>query len=115
VRRLLYEEIKGLETHPNFLNARYLGYCLNVLGLEVGKKRDHRGDEYPLRRVVISFAQKHYLALVKRQHKIAAAVLLGTISFDKNKKRLVKTYREGLSLTAPTVTLDLMEPKGAAN
>jgi hypothetical protein len=46
VRRLLYEEIKGIETHPNFSNAAYLGYCLNVLGLEVGKKRDFRADEY---------------------------------------------------------------------
>jgi hypothetical protein len=87
---------------------------LNVLGLEVGKKRDHRRDEYPLRKAVISLAQKNYLALVERQHKVAAAVLLGTISFDKDKKQLVKTYNEGLNLVAPTITLDLMEPKTVA-
>jgi hypothetical protein len=114
VRRILYEEIKGLETHPNFLNARYLGYCLNVLGLDVGTKRDHRGDEYPLRKAVISFARKNYLALVERQHKVAAAVLLGTISFDKDKMQLVKTYNAGLDLVAPTVTLDLIEPEKPA-
>src|SRR5260370_1010172 len=114
VRRLLYEEIKGVETHPNFLNAAYLGYCLNVLGLDVGKKRDFRHDEYPLREAVISFAQKNYLALVERQHKVAAAVLVGTISFDKDKKQLVKTYNAGLNLVAPTVTLDLREPREPA-
>jgi hypothetical protein len=113
VRRLLYEEIKGVETHPNFLNAAYLGYCLNVLGLELGTKRGFRGDEYPLRKAVISFAQKNYLALVERQYKVAGAVLVGTISFDKSKKQLVKTYNAGLDLVAPTVTLDLMEPKTA--
>jgi hypothetical protein len=114
VRRLLYEEIKGVKTAPNFLNAAYLGYCLNVLGLQVGNKRGHRHDEYPLRKVVISFARRNYLALVERQHKVADAVLVGTISFDKDKKQLVKTYSAGLDLVAPTVTLDLMEPKTAA-
>lgn len=111
VRRLLYEEIKGVESHPNFQNAAYLGFCLNVLGLKVGKKNDFRRDEYPLRRAVISFARKNYLALVERQPKVADAVIIGSISFDKEKKQLVKTYRAGLDLVAPTVTLDLTEPK----
>ena len=66
---------------------------------------------YPLRKAVISFARKNYLALVQRQHKVAAAVLVGTISFDRDRKQLVKTYNEGLNLVAPTVTLDLIEPK----
>jgi hypothetical protein len=66
---------------------------------------------YPLRKAVISFARKNYLALVQRQPKAAAAVLMGTISFDKDKKQLVKTYVEGLNLVAPTDTLDLIEPK----
>jgi hypothetical protein len=114
VRRLLYEEIKGVETHPNFLNAKYLGYCLNVLGLNVGTKRGFRRDEYPLRKAVISIARKNYLALVQRQPKVAAAVLMGTISFDANKSQLVKTYAEGLNLVAPTVTLDLIGPKAPA-
>jgi hypothetical protein len=85
-----------------------------VLGLDVGKKRDYRGDEYPLRKAVISFARKNYLTLVDRQHKVAAAVLLGTISFDNDTKQLVKTYSEGLDLVAPTVTLDLIEPRKSA-
>jgi hypothetical protein len=114
VRRLLYEEVKGVEKHPNFKNAAYLGYLLNVLGLTEGNRRDFRQDDYPLRKAVISFARKNYLALVQRQHKVAAAVLVGTISFDEEKKQLVKTYREGLNLVAPTETLDLLEPKTAA-
>jgi hypothetical protein len=46
-----------------------------------------------------------------RQHKVAAAFLIETISFDKNKKQLVKTYNEGLHLVAPMDTLDLIGPK----
>jgi hypothetical protein len=47
----------------------------------------------------------------QRQPKVAAAVLVGTISFDKDRKQLVKTYSEGLDLIAPTDALDLIEPK----
>jgi hypothetical protein len=114
VRRLLYEEIKGVETRPIFLNAKYLGYCLNVLGLKEGNKSDFRHDDYPLRKVAISIARKNYLALVDRMPRVAAAVLLGSISFDKDKKQLVKTYSEGLRPVAPTDTLDLIEPKPTA-
>jgi hypothetical protein len=114
VRRLLYEEIKDIGTHPNFKNAAYLGYCLNVLGLTEGKKRDFRHDEFPLRKTVISLARKNYLALVERLPKVAAAVLIGTISFDQEKKRLVKTFSAGLDKVAPTITLDLIDPKRPA-
>jgi hypothetical protein len=111
VRRLLYEQVKGVEKHPDFLNAAYLGYLLNVLGLSDQRNRALRGEDHALRRVVIAFARRNYLPLVQRQHKIAEAVLMGTISFDKDKKQLVKTYSAGLDLVAPTDTLDLIEPK----
>lgn len=114
VRRLLYEEIKDIGAHPNFKNAAYLGYCLNVLGLAEGKKRDFRHDEFPLRKIVISLARKNYLALVERLPNVAAAVLIGTISFDQEKKQLVKTFTAGLDRVAPTVTLDLVDPKRPA-
>jgi hypothetical protein len=89
-------------------------HCLNVLGLDVGERRDYRLGEYALRKAVILFARRNYLALVARQSKVADAVLVGTISFAKDKKQLVKTYSEGLNLVAPTVTLDLMEPSPKA-
>jgi hypothetical protein len=113
VRRLLYEEIKDIGTHPNFRNAAYLGYCLNVLGLTEGKKRDFRHAEYPLRKTAISLARKNYLALVERLPKVADAVLIGTISFDQEKKQLVKTFSAGLEKVAPTVELNLDNPRNA--
>ncbi|MEY9220665.1 hypothetical protein [Bradyrhizobium ottawaense] len=109
VRRLLYEEIKSVATHPNFLNARYLGYLLNVLGVREDVKRDRQDGA--LRKVVISFARKNYLALVERQPFVAEAVLMGTITFDKEKRELVKTYIRGLALVAPTDRLKLLAPK----
>ena len=113
LRRLLYDEVVHLERGPNFRSAAVLGYLLNVLGVKEGTRRDYRTDKaYPLQKAVISWARRNYLWLVSRQHKVAAAVLLGTISFDAERHQLVKTYREGLSLTAPTDTLDLDQPIG---
>jgi hypothetical protein len=108
LRRRLYEEILSLERSPNFQNGAVLGFCLNVMGLTIGPKSDHRSrDEFPLRRATISWARKNYLWLIKRQPKAAKAALLGTITFDSKKKRLVKTYIEGLNKKAPQVFLDL--------
>lgn len=110
LRRLLYDEIVSLGKVPNFRSAPILGLCLNVMGLSVGAKRDHTRGEYQLRKAVLSWARRKYLWLVREQHKVAAACLVGTISFDVEHKRLVKTYIEGLHLEPPRDYLDLMEP-----
>jgi len=41
VRRLLYDEIKRMDTFGNFKGARILGYCLHVLGLTLMDR--HKG------------------------------------------------------------------------
>jgi hypothetical protein len=111
LRRLLYEEVRSIERFPNFANAALLGYCLNVMGLRVGKKRDHTAaGECQLRTAVISWARRNYLWMVKRSPKAANAVLIGTISFDAENKRLVKTYVEGLRSEPPRDYLPLEEP-----
>jgi hypothetical protein len=107
LRRLLYEEVRTLEDIPNFQNGALLGYLLNVFGPALGPKQGHRRDEYPLRRVVLAWTHRNYLWLAKRQPKAANAALLGTITFDARKKRLVKTYREGLSKKPAQDFLDL--------
>jgi hypothetical protein len=112
LRRLIYEEIKTIKRFPNFANAAVLGYCLNVMGLSVGKKRDHRTEEYQLRKTVISWTERNYLWMVKRSPKAADAVLMGMISFDAENKRLVKTYSEGLRSEPPREYLPLEEPTG---
>jgi len=107
LRRLLYEEILSIEKGPHFANAPILGFLLNVLGVKLGQKRRYAPGEYQLAKVVISWASRKYLWLVKRNAKVAAAVLIGTISFDAKRKQLVKTYIAGLNKKAPTDTLTL--------
>lgn len=110
LRRLLYEEIRELEKLPNYRSAAILGICLNVTGLKARYKGDPTRGEYQIRKVVISWARHNYLRLLQHQHKVAEACLIGTISFDAENRRLVKTYSEGLNLVAPKEYLDLLEP-----
>jgi hypothetical protein len=110
LRRLIYEEIRSIERVPHFVNAAVLGLCLNVMGLSLGNKRDFRVAEYPVRKVVLSWAKKHYLWMVKRGPKAAQAAEVGWISFDAENKRLVQSFNEGLRKKAFHVYLTLDEP-----
>ncbi|MEH2512532.1 hypothetical protein V1291_003886 [Nitrobacteraceae bacterium AZCC 1564] len=102
LRRLLYEEITS---GRNYKSAKYLGFCLNVMGLQPLPR--YRGLEQPLRRAVIAWARRNYLSFADAYPDVAAAALVGTISFDADNKRLVKTYSKGLEKVAPTDMLDL--------
>jgi|SRR5664280_683395 hypothetical protein len=95
-----YAEIQSIERFPNFRNAAILGYCLNISGLQVGSHKKDDG-EYAFRKVVIAWTKRNYLWLVKKNPKVAKAILVGKLSFDARKKQLVKTYEKGLNQKAP--------------
>jgi hypothetical protein len=109
LRRLLYEEIKDIKRFPNFKNARYLGYCLNISGLTLGPHKPADADHI-FRKAVISWAKKNYLWMLEENAKVAKAVLIGRLSFELDKKQLVKTYEEGLREEALREVLDLDPP-----
>lgn len=103
LRRLLYNEILQLEEFPNYKSSKILGFCLNVMGLKIGKRREY----YPLHKVVLAWTRNNYLRLKSIQPEVAESCLIGSISFDKQGTRLVKTYFKGLNLEAPKEYLEL--------
>ena len=109
VRRRLYEEIKSIEKFPNFKNARYLGYCLNISGMALGPHKRAGGD-YVFRKAIINWTKKHYLWMVQHSPKVANAVLIARLSFDPKDGVLVKTYEEGIREKAPQQFLKLDPP-----
>lgn len=110
LRRLLYDEVRRMEQYPNYKSAKILGICLNVLGLTLPeKKRAFRSDEYALKKAILAWTKKHYLRLVEVQPEVAAACLAGTVTFDADNARLVKTYVKGLRLEAPKEYLELQK------
>lgn len=110
LRRLLYNEILKLGEFPNYKSARFLGVCLNVMGLSIGNRSGYERSEYALRKAVIGWTKKNYLNVRGRLPDVATACLMGGITFDEENHRLVKTYMKGLSLEAPKRYLDLELP-----
>jgi hypothetical protein len=105
--RLLYDEILRLEKLPNYKSSRILGFCLNVMGLKIGEKKEYDRDYYPLRKAVLEWTRKNYLQLKSIHPEVSESCLIGSISFDEQGARLVKTYIKGLSLEAPKEYLEL--------
>jgi hypothetical protein len=110
LRRLIYDEISTLNEFPNFGSSRMLAYCLNVMGLILRKEKTSM-SYYPLHYVIVNWTKKNYLKLLSTQPDVAKSCLLGWISFEANKSRLVKTYIKGLSLEAPKDYLKLNKLK----
>ena len=106
LRRLLYDEVKQMDSFVNFKGARVLGFCLNVMGLNITSGNFGRAYR-PLARAIHEWTRRNYLRLRAANLDVAAVVLTGSITYDAPKNRLVKTYLRGLSLEAPKEYLTL--------
>jgi hypothetical protein len=99
-----------MEKYWNYKGARILGMCLNVMGLDLSREV-HRPKEYrDLKKFVLCWTRKNYLRMLNDLPEVAAACLMGTITYDPENRRIVKTYSKGLSRVAPQEFLDLDEP-----
>jgi hypothetical protein len=96
LRRLLYDEVLQMDKYVNFKSARILGYCLNVMGVTLQGKGAFGREYRALHRVILAWTQRSYLRIYHTNPKVARACLIGSISYDAERKRLVKTYAEGL-------------------
>jgi hypothetical protein len=110
LRRLLYDEIRDLESMPNYQAARVLGICLNVMGLKMRKRSGYGRDHAALKAAVLTWMQKSYLRLREVNAEIADACLIGSITFDAEQSRLVKTYAKGLRTEPVREYLPLQSP-----
>lgn len=114
VRRLLYSEILRMDEFANFKGARILGYCLNVLGLTRGSRyKSYSKEFYPLRAAAITWTKANYHRLLADHPKVAEACIQGSVTYDAEKHRLVKTYSNETRKEPNREYLDLDTP-GAA-
>jgi len=111
LRRMLYDEILRLEELPNYQSSRILGICLNVMGVKMKPVNFHIDKYYrPLHAAVLSWTKRHFLRMRNMNPDVADSCLIGSISFDEQNSRLVKTYIKGLHLEAPKEYLELDMP-----
>ncbi|MDQ1362168.1 MAG: family molecular chaperone regulator, partial [Pseudomonadota bacterium] len=95
LRRLIYEEIIEFDKYTDlksFKAARYLGICLNCMGLKFGDKTHRDRNTGPLKKVVLGWVKKNYLSLHKNHPTVAEACLMGGITYDAENMQLIKTY-----------------------
>lgn len=101
----IYKEINELKTFPNFKGARYLAFCLNVMGLEMNRQPAD-ADSLPLQRAVLRWTKRNYALLRQRNPEVADKCLVAGMSFDQEHLRIVKCYPvEGLRRQAHYVYL----------
>jgi len=95
LRRLLYDEVQQLGKLPNYKSAKILGLCLYVMGLNSRASGSDR-DYIALKRAVHAWTRKHYVRLAEVHPEVAAACLVGSLTFEREPPRICKTYAKGL-------------------
>lgn len=93
--RRIHKEIQDMDRFPNYKSARILGLILNVVGV----KRSHRNTMQPTERaiqfLVQSWFRRRFLEVRQDYPDVAEWCLLGSITYDEEAGRLVKTYAKG--------------------
>jgi len=110
LRRKLYDEIMDVESLPNYVNVRILGYCLNVMGLKP-PIREYGRKWRPLHKAVLAWTVRHYAELAQKSPQVFADSLPAGMSYDTRGQRLVKTFQVNAFHEKPTrIYLDLKVP-----
>jgi hypothetical protein len=92
LRRKIYDEIVSTEKWPNFQNTKFLGFCLNVMGLEV-HKGDYGHDQRALQKAVLAWTKRNFVSLEAKAPKVFEHCLPTGLTYDRDAFRLVKTYQ----------------------
>jgi hypothetical protein len=112
VSRLLYDEIRGMDEWPNFKGAHALGFCLLVLGLSpIDRHKGHRKEDSPLQAVAARWASKNYARLLSDHPEVAAACLMGSVTYDNVGHRFVKTFADHTRKEPQREYLKVVQPR----
>lgn len=96
VRRLIYDEIAGMRRFANFKGAKFLAFCLNVMGFKP-RGGDYDKDSRALQKALLTWVRKNYIWLHRYNSRVAEACLVDGMTYDAEGRRLVRTYpAEGL-------------------
>ncbi|RWY88575.1 hypothetical protein EHI44_10995 [Rhizobium leguminosarum] len=94
--RLLWAEIRKMETMPNYVGARILGVCINVMGFRLDHAVHRPRETRALKRAVSGWCQRNFMTLWTQYPDVALACVIGNITFDHEKRQLTKTYASNL-------------------
>ncbi|MCR1553228.1 MAG: hypothetical protein NQ098_14135 [Enterobacter cloacae] len=97
LRREIYDQIKRMETFPNFQGARILGFCLFAMGFKASKELSGK-NIYALHKVILNWVKINFKTLHERNAKVSSACLFTSISYNVETNSLVRVHEaRGLS------------------
>lgn len=96
LQRLIWKKFVEMEKMPNYVSARVILVCLNVMGFRLDHSVHKPRATRALKRAIVRWTQRNFLSLYSQYPDVAEACIGGTITFDKDDRRLVKTYRGSL-------------------
>ena len=97
MRRLIYDEIAEMNDFPNYEGAKFLGFCLNVMGLKDHGRYKMRADSIALQKAVLSWTRKNFAKLYFFNPRVALAGFVENMSYDDANRRIVSESLPGLS------------------
>ncbi|WHA40950.1 hypothetical protein [Agrobacterium larrymoorei] len=92
LQRVLWSELSDLSRLPNFVSARILAVCLNVLGFRTDHDVHMPKRTRAFKRLILGWTKRNFLTLHSKYPSVAQSCIGGTITFDKDGGQLVKTY-----------------------
>ncbi|AZN68688.1 hypothetical protein DX910_11010 [Acinetobacter haemolyticus] len=92
LRRIIYNEILKMDEFPNFQGAAILGFCLYVLGLKINDMGSNYYDVKALHKVVLIWTKRNFSALYEYNPKIAEQCLIGNLTYDHDKLRIIYPF-----------------------
>lgn len=93
--RRVQKEIHDMDRFPNYKSARILGLILNVVGVKASHRKTGRPAERAIQVLVQSWFKRRFLDVRREYPDVAEWCLLGSITYDEELRRLVKTYAKG--------------------
>lgn len=92
LQRLIWREIREMETFPNYRSARVIAVCLNTMGFRMDHAVRKSKETRALKRALLAWLRRHYLSVFHKHPDVARACTGGTITFDESVTALIKTY-----------------------
>jgi hypothetical protein len=92
LQRLIWKEIRDMESAPNYRGARVILVCLNVMGFKMDHAVRRPKEIRALKRALLKWVRQNYLKLRKDYPDVARACTGASLSFDPKKKTFIKTY-----------------------
>ena len=110
VRRMILRGILELDRFPNYSGAAYLGFVLNVMGLN--RSNSGRLGNRALHRAVLNWTRKNFATISASHPKLASATLVKDWEYDEAKHQIIQTREEtGLKKGVRQQVLQLDPPR----